>query len=887
LSSVSETQGLLNTLWINLILFAFLMTFFEVNRHMRSTYLKRVTKRFQRCNRVPPPPSTFPFAWVLTVMDVEEEDFLRMVGLDGYMLMRYINVCFRMSVFFTIWGLVALVPVYGNAPGKHIAWNKYTLANIPNDPKADQLWVPAVFAYVFSIYFCHLMYTEYKNFVKKRVQYLIQGDPDTPPQTYYTVMVEKVPISLRSAPALEAFFEKLFPGGVYSVEVALDLSELDALTLERRLVRNALEKSIALYKASGKRPTQWIRKDFYKDSQELALMPAENNAMARFFGCIVVDAIAHLTRVLVTLNEGVRLLQIATFQQRQKIDEEETERQQNIRGKIEVHATQVASHVAGRLRDQTAKVSSMFATANSGGRTMVASASTGGLTSHTSTVDAFLGLATTDSTGMTQLNTDRDRDSVTFDDGYTLESKRSPLLLGDSLQPMRAADPAPDTIVQMSSPFTVPVRSFGEGGEGTSYTVEMKTTNGGSTHTSAKGSAKGSEKGSEKTNHTEADFNIGMGRKMLSLGVRIVGGSVGGLAKEGYKTASIATKGALRGVLEGIRAVELLTVGAYYKTSSTAFVTLKSRVAECSSHQMFLSHLHYSMHVKSAPNPKDCIWENISIPPKQIAMRRTIADFTLIVGAVFWSIVVGFITAIANLESLSKELPFLQAYRNTIVYDVMNNYLAVALLPILRRAQARKRNPELHHDAVFLLPTGQRVRIGRARIDRQQPPPDHRESVQHPQHPRHVPPVPLDVLHQPPHRQDLHRRTPRDAPRLAPHRNPLRAHVSGQEEMHHPRAQNGRLRQPAHPVRMDLPQPADGADDHLYLLLHRPAAGPLRHALLRLLLRHVQVPAALRVHQRLPVGGVHVVRRVQSIHAGPDLRCPHPPRLPGHPGDFL
>ena len=57
------------------------------------------------------------------------------------------------------------------------------------------------------------------------------------------------------------------------------------------------------------------------------------------------------------------------------------------------------------------------------------------------------------------------------------------------------------------------------------------------------------------------------------------------------------------GVLEGIRAVELLTVGAYYKTSSTAFVTLKSRVAKITAHQMFLSHVNYSMVVKPAPNP--------------------------------------------------------------------------------------------------------------------------------------------------------------------------------------------------------------------------------------------------------------------------------------------
>jgi hypothetical protein len=47
------------------------------------------------------------------------------------------------------------------------------------------------------------------------------------------------------------------------------------------------------------------------------------------------------------------------------------------------------------------------------------------------------------------------------------------------------------------------------------------------------------------------------------------------------------------------------------------------------------------------------------------------------------SIVVGFIAAISNLESLSTEFPWLITYRNTIVYEVLNDYLAVALLLIL------------------------------------------------------------------------------------------------------------------------------------------------------------------------------------------------------------
>ena len=46
-NSYEETQGLLNTLYINSIIFAVFMTFYEMNRHMRSIYLKRLTSKFK------------------------------------------------------------------------------------------------------------------------------------------------------------------------------------------------------------------------------------------------------------------------------------------------------------------------------------------------------------------------------------------------------------------------------------------------------------------------------------------------------------------------------------------------------------------------------------------------------------------------------------------------------------------------------------------------------------------------------------------------------------------------------------------------------------------------------------------------------------------------
>jgi hypothetical protein len=62
------------------------------------------------------------------------------------------------------------------------------------------------------------------------------------------------------------------------------------------------------------------------------------------------------------------------------------------------------------------------------------------------------------------------------------------------------------------------------------------------------------------------------------------------LCFQGIKTARVAGKGAIRSVLEATRTLELLTLGAYYTTSSTAFVTFKTRSARSISCQMLLSH---------------------------------------------------------------------------------------------------------------------------------------------------------------------------------------------------------------------------------------------------------------------------------------------------------
>jgi hypothetical protein len=211
-NSNSETHQLISTIYLNAILFSFLLLLFEIFRHIKSIFQPRLNRKFEKTKRVPPKPPYYPFGWIYRIVHISDEEVLRMIGLDGYMLLRYINICFRMACFLSFFGLTVLVPIYYHADGGNTGWSQYTLANIPDNPQAKALWSPVVFCYIFSGFICQLLYTEYKNFIQKRLMYLMKGDSDTPTQTYYTVMIEKIPTGLRSVPLLTNFFERLFPG---------------------------------------------------------------------------------------------------------------------------------------------------------------------------------------------------------------------------------------------------------------------------------------------------------------------------------------------------------------------------------------------------------------------------------------------------------------------------------------------------------------------------------------------------------------------------------------------------------------------------------------------------------------------------------------------------
>lgn len=84
---------------VNVIFFIILLCIFEMARNIRSIYAPRFTKKYLESSRVPALPPSYPLGWVRAIQNVSDDELLHFIGLDGYMLIRFIYMCFRISVF--------------------------------------------------------------------------------------------------------------------------------------------------------------------------------------------------------------------------------------------------------------------------------------------------------------------------------------------------------------------------------------------------------------------------------------------------------------------------------------------------------------------------------------------------------------------------------------------------------------------------------------------------------------------------------------------------------------------------------------------------------------------------------------------------------------------
>ena len=186
---------------------------------------------------------------IAPLIQTSEEDTLKLIGLDGYMMLRFLLICAKVGMCGGLFSLVVLLPLYSTSNEDDvIGMNLHTMANIK--AQSPRLWGPFICMYLFSGAFLYLLYKEYENFVSLRQKFFSEGDPDVPIQQLFSVVVENVPPEFRRSNALKGLFETLFPGQVSSAQISLKYGALLELAVERKGVVAKLEKSVALFKAS-------------------------------------------------------------------------------------------------------------------------------------------------------------------------------------------------------------------------------------------------------------------------------------------------------------------------------------------------------------------------------------------------------------------------------------------------------------------------------------------------------------------------------------------------------------------------------------------------------------------------------------------------------------
>ncbi|RYH24230.1 hypothetical protein EON65_16945 [archaeon] len=255
----AATSSVFATLSFNFIVAVGCMVVFEYLRNYQlDIYSPKLRKKPSRS--AIPKPGTGLFGWILPVWRASDDEVLRIAGLDAYVMLRHLKMCFKICVACSFGGLI-LLAVYYTAPGDDEVFGicKFSMANVLNNGR--RLWAPFVFVYLFTFSFLYLIDAEYQNFAMIRARYLQGGeDNGMPAQMNYSVIVENIPEENRTSPQLKLFFESLFPNEVLYSYVAISMKKLEHLVQERNVLLGKLEDSIAVLESTKVRPRVFVKK---------------------------------------------------------------------------------------------------------------------------------------------------------------------------------------------------------------------------------------------------------------------------------------------------------------------------------------------------------------------------------------------------------------------------------------------------------------------------------------------------------------------------------------------------------------------------------------------------------------------------------------------------
>eukprot|EP00249_Psilotum_nudum_P015267 c25231_g1_i2 orf=479-2656(-) len=182
--------------------------------------------------------------WVKAAWRPSEEEILKSGGLDAVVFLRIFVFSLKFFTVCTLAGLFILVPLnymtgefdIGNIHAiEHDALDKFTISNIPQG--SNRIWGHFCVLYCISFIAYGLLYLEYRNITRRRVEFLrsSQSHPD-----HFTVLVRSIPKSdLKTySEQVDDFFSKFYPSTYFLHHMVYQSGKLQELMIKaKKLLR--------------------------------------------------------------------------------------------------------------------------------------------------------------------------------------------------------------------------------------------------------------------------------------------------------------------------------------------------------------------------------------------------------------------------------------------------------------------------------------------------------------------------------------------------------------------------------------------------------------------------------------------------------------------------
>lgn len=126
------------------------------------------------------------FAWVMPAFMANDDDVFRYAGIDAFVYLRFMKLCFKIALVIMPYGVAVLLPLNYFGRGDLSGLDKLAMSNVKE--RSPKLWAHLLAVWAYTLIICYLMYEEWKVYIVYRQEFLAKGN-----HSQYVVMVRDLP----------------------------------------------------------------------------------------------------------------------------------------------------------------------------------------------------------------------------------------------------------------------------------------------------------------------------------------------------------------------------------------------------------------------------------------------------------------------------------------------------------------------------------------------------------------------------------------------------------------------------------------------------------------------------------------------------------------------